>query len=101
MIDQDVLFGDRPASPAPKTGLYKRMLDDHGMVVHREWLRAMAEGRPVGLCHLCTDLLIPQRPEQVGRRTDYEAVCRHCGWICNAPNGRYLAGTSRRSDRKG
>lgn len=96
-------------------GLYRRFLNDarcncgdkanpgHSHIEHGQWLRAIAEGAHVGTCRQCGDYLIPQRPEQISQtRTDYEASCRNeeCRWVCNAPSGRYLRGSSRLHERK-
>lgn len=107
MTEPSTLF-DRGDSPPPFNALdhrlYKRFVDGAGLINHREWLRALAERQWVGTCRKCGDYLIPQRPYEVSHtRTDYEAVCRdkQCRWTCQAPNGRYAQGSTRKSERKG
>ena len=92
--------------------IYRRVLDGKGHVIHSEWLRAMAEGRPVGECRNCGHLLTPHRPWDVNSwRTDYEAQCQdrdddpadggpqRCERIVALPGGRYLPGSGRKSLR--
>jgi hypothetical protein len=74
-------------------GIY-RTIAPHGEIDHAAWLRARAEGRPVGGCRSCGDYMMPQRPDEHSGRTDYEAQCRNfdkCGTVTLAPGGRVLS----------
>lgn len=101
-MSQDVLPGvGQPDASNPRNhGLYRRFLDGNGNIEHGQWLRACAEGQPVGTCRRCGSTLIPRRPDQINdKRTDYEADCHNeaCARVFNAPGGRVKRPDSRRA----
>ena len=69
-----------------------------GQIDHAAWLRARAEGLPVGTCRHCHAHLHPEAPhDRGGGRHDYEATCHtpRCGPPMLAPGGRiYPGGTT-------
>jgi uncharacterized OB-fold protein len=73
-----------------REGIYRTIAPDRE-IDHHAWLRARAEGRPVGSCRSCGDYMMPQRPDEHSGRTDYEAQCRTCGRVLLAPGGRRMS----------
>lgn len=105
-MTQDVLpgTGRAPRFDPLKHGLYPRFIDGKGSIDHGQWLRAIAEGVPVGSCRRCGADMMPRRPQSfTATRIDYEAQCRNemCGYVINAPAGRYLTPSSRLGERRG
>jgi len=92
-------------------GLWNSVVDNGTTVNHHAWMRACATGASVGTCRVCGALLEPCRPDDLGHgRIDYEAQCRNrsvwtrgavagCGQIINAPGGRVLVRSARRSEQ--
>jgi hypothetical protein len=70
-------------------GLWRRV-HHSGRVDHAAWLRARAEGHPVGTCRRCLDHLMPDAPQEQQGRVDYTATCRGCGVDICAPGGRLM-----------
>jgi hypothetical protein len=81
-------------------GLYKRMVDDAGRIIHTAWMRACAEQMFVGTCRNCGAYLLARPPEQVNdKRTDYEATCMRCGRVILAPCGVVFRRSAIRAER--
>lgn len=90
----------RPAFDPLQHGLWRRVLDGDGHINHAAWLRACAEHGFVGTCRRCGGYLAPAAPDDLGGgRIDYEAHCAGCGGILNAPGGRVLTHSARRSEQ--
>lgn len=79
-------------------GLWPAYVAD-GAVYEPAWLRAVHDSGFVGNC-TCGGYLRPRRPEKVGSRTDYAAVCVSCSKEIDAPGGR-LAKPKRRTKTGG
>lgn len=88
------MTGQQAMLPDPSDSrIWPRFIEDGG-IAHGQWMKACAEGAFVGQC-TCGDYLTPRRPEQVGKRTDYTAVCRSssCDKEVCAPGGRLRSRT--------
>lgn len=78
----------------------------NGKVLHDAWESAGRDGGFVGTCRLDGHPLRPMRPVDVPTenvdliRTDYVAVCSHCGHEWCAPDGKTLPRSSRKTERK-
>lgn len=98
MAEQETLPGTHDPG-----GIWRRYVH-HGQIEHGAWLRARAEGAPIGSCRRCGANLYPEAPhDRGGGQFDYEASCHtpRCGGILTAPGGRVWRGDTTAWSRTG
>lgn len=114
-VAPDAQTPHKPTFDALQQGLWARVKNADGRINEAAWLRACAEQGFVGTCRYCGSYLVPQYPETIHGRKDFEAHCSRwptivstvddartvtgCGWILNAPNGRRCDRSSRWSEQ--
>lgn len=90
-VEQPDLTGATPNKFHPNN-LPSRLVDKDGIVVVFVWLQYNRSGESIGDCRGCGGgMLVAERPESHGNRTDYTATCggpTGCGKEVVFPGGR-------------